>query len=331
MAITMPTGTFVWIASADSTHTSLSLPVPPGAAAGDVLVIAASAERAEIPVVRLNNATTGLTVVRSESSTNICAVFAWKRLGAAELTAPVTVTNSAARRQSLSLLLIKGANDPSFVNQPISLQASGVSAKTGPGWTPSADNALAVGLWAIARPITPYTGYSFTSTAPFVERTEATSAYATGINATTFTSSRLLGAGSSGIAQAGETIHCTTSPFDSMATVLVFSPQASVGNPQPHISILQPMAVIDCTGTTAANGGALNFTISPSVGVIEHSEGYFAVPQTTVPQIYNVTIIETGGGSTISQVTVPALPSSGGTGGNGTGVEIVRWHSGGWV
>lgn len=331
MAISMPTGTFVSTVSPAPGNTTASInnPVPSGASAGDVLVICAATAFSEIPTVRFNNATTGLTVFRSEASTNLSTVFAWKRLGAADLTGNVSVTNSTLRRQSLSLLIVRGATDPTFVNKPFDSATTGIATTTGPTWTPPADNALMLGLWALARPVSPYTGYSFTTSA--FERTEATSQYTGNINATTYTSSRLLGVSTSGVAQAGETITATSAPFDAMGSALVFAPQAVVGNPQAHISILQPMAVIDCTGTTPANGGALSFTISPSVGVIEHSEGYFAVPQTTVPQIFNVTIIETGGGSTVSQVTVPALASGGGSGGTGTGVEIVRWHSGGWV
>lgn len=326
MAIVQPAGTYVSTASTGSTTSSISLTVPALAKAGDILVICAVAERAEIPVVRLNNST-NLTNIRSESSVNISAWFGWRRLVASDLGGSVTVTNSAARRQSLSLQIVENAMDPTFVNQPVSLQPAGVTTKTGPTWTPTVDNSLAVGLWAIARPISPYTGYSFTTAAPFVERTEATSTYATGINATTYTTARLLAAGSANSQQAGNSITCTSAPYDSMSTVLVFAPTTSTSNPQPNVEVHTPMAIIDCTGSLPGNNGTLSYSISPSAGVIEAKEGYFAVPQTATPQVFNITITETGGGIATTPVTVPA--AGGGTG-TKTGVEIVRWQFGAW-
>jgi hypothetical protein len=329
MAVSIPTGGAASVASSTSTTTTISVTVPSVAQAGDILLIAGMAERAEIPTVRLNNATTGLVTGRSESSVNISVLFAWKRLTSADLNGSVAVFNTAARRQAIGLLLVRGAQDPVFSNHPFDGQSSTESAKTPGTYTPAANSSLVVSTWAIARVITPYTGYTFSSSAPWAERIEKSGTYASAIEPTIYLTTNQLGTGTAGVPQANVTVTSTTTSWDSITSTVVFAPSAAA-NPTARASVIQPIAEINATGSTTGAGGTLTYSISPSAGVSQPDPGIFLVPYTNSPQTFTITVSETGGGSSTVQATVPAAPSSG-TITNTTGVETVRFTSGAWI
>lgn len=329
MAISIQGTGWTSAASNSNTTTTVSTVVPSTAGAGDLLLIAAVAERAEIPTVRLNNSTTGITIGRSEASTNISVVYAWKRLSAADLGGTVTMVNTAARRQALGTVMVRGALDPTFVNHPFDGQSSSVNAKTPAPWTPTANSSLGVALWGMARVISPYIGYTFTASAPWVERVETSGTYTGGIEPTVYIATELLGGGTANVAQTNLTVTATTASWDSMPTTVVLAPSAAA-NPVARATVIQPIAEINATASTASSGGTLSYSINPSVGVTQPDPGIFLVPYTNSPQVFTITVSESGGGTSTVQATVPAAPSSGNIT-NTTGVETMRFVSGAWI
>lgn len=329
MSVSIPTGGWASVASPDSTTATQSLIVPTAASAGDVLLIAAIAERTEVPTVRLNGVTTGLTIGRSESSVNISTVLTWKRLTAADLGGTVAIVNTALRRQALGVVILRGSLDPVFTNHPFSGQATATTAKTPPSYTPAFNNSVAITAWGIARVISPYTGYTFTGSSPWVERVEASAQYTGNINPTVYLASNLLGTGTASVAQTNVTLTATTASWDSMTSTVVFAPSAAA-NPTARATVIQPIAEINATASTPGAGGALTYSISPSVGITQPDPGIFLVPYTNSVQNFTVTVTEAGGGSSTVQASVPASPGSTSIT-NTTGVETVRFHSGAWI
>lgn len=329
MAVLAPAGGWVSVASSLSTTTTLSLTVPSVASAGDVLLIVGVAERAEIPVLRLNNVTTGLTTGRSESSTNISTLTVWKRLAASDLGGTISIVNTAARRQALSAIVVTGALDPVFTNHPFSGQTSTTQSKTAPSYTPGFNSSLVVSAWTIARVISPYTGYTFTASSPWVERVEASGSYTGGIEPTVYLATNTLGSSTAAVAQTNVTVTATTASWDSMTSTVVFAPSAAA-NPTARATVIQPIAEIDATGSTSGSGGALTYSITPSVGITQPKPGIFLVPYTNSVQNFTITVTEAGGGSSTVQASVPASPGSTNIT-NTTGVETVRFVSGAWI
>lgn len=95
---------------------------------------------------------------------------------------------------------------------------------------------------------------------------------------------------------------------------------APAGTPTAILAMYHDVFVIDATGSTAAFGGALSYSISPSTGVTTLAPGLFAGTMPTTARPYTVTVTEAGNATTASAtVTVPGATST-----SGTGIHILR-------
>lgn len=97
--------------------------------------------------------------------------------------------------------------------------------------------------------------------------------------------------------------------------------------PSVSTTITPGYAKVDATGSAAVNGGTLSYSMSPSTGVLQPTTGVFYVPQTSSAQTFTLTVTESGGSSTNSSVTVPALVSAASS---GTSVLTQRYIGGSW-
>lgn len=101
----------------------------------------------------------------------------------------------------------------------------------------------------------------------------------------------------------------------------------SPGGPAISTSVSGTYALLDATGSTSVNGGALSYSISPSTGSFQLSTGKFIVPMTTTASSVSLTVSEAGGGSTSRSVAIPALVTAASS---QTTVMIQRYVAGAW-
>lgn len=97
--------------------------------------------------------------------------------------------------------------------------------------------------------------------------------------------------------------------------------------PSVSTTITPGYAKLNATGSTAVNGGALTYSLSPSTNVIQPSTGIFYVPQASTATTYTLTVSESGGGSTSKSVTIPALTAASSS---QTTVMTQRFIGGAW-
>lgn len=88
----------------------------------------------------------------------------------------------------------------------------------------------------------------------------------------------------------------------------------STSPPVENTTVITGIAIIDASGSTAASGGALTYSISPSTGTSQLASGVFMVPRGTSSTTYTVTVVEAGGGTASAAVNVPAAGAYGYTG-----------------
>lgn len=286
-----------------SSALSISVTMPSGAASGDAVLVVAASERAEVPTVTIGGSSTGIVNDRSTSTTNLSVLYAWKRLGSTDVGATITATNTANRIHALAVLVVRGTNDPTFTDGAFIAAANSVYTATGPSVTPSADSALLAGLWAFDYPVSPYSGYTWTST--WTEQVEADGTYTTAINPTAFITTKQLGTGTSGAAVAGEVVTNTGQKFEAIPSVAILTPAVTTPPSPPTAKVTGTVgqAVIDATGSTTTNGGTLSYAISPA-GPVQLAPGIWRVTQGNTAATYTVTVTETSSAGTASkQVT----------------------------
>ncbi len=331
MAISIPgTGGTSTATTGTSYALSTSASVPVGALVGDVLFVVATSERGEIPTVTLGSGGT-FTTIRSELSTNLSMVVAWRRLTSADLTSAVTMTNTAQRRQALGMVIVRGAGDPVSITQAFTLASNGVLSKTGPAPTPTADNSLSVGLWGIVPNNGTYTGYNFTSS--YTERCEADAVYPSGLNPTSLIDATLWGTGTAGVAQAGDTVSNTIGKFDSMGTVATLAPSTNVpptasAGPDQTVSVGTAVTLTgtasDSDGTVAtvawaaASGNPATVTLSGA----STTTATFTAPSTPGDYTFTFTATDNSGASTTDTMVVHV---------NGSAPSVVATVAGGYA
>lgn len=112
---------------------------------------------------------------------------------------------------------------------------------------------------------------------------------------------------------------------------MIFALTEDVVSQPPNLVVTKTegYAVLDATGSTASQGGALSYAISPTTGVFSIAAGKWAVPMSsTGPTIYTVTVTESGSGLTDNTPQVTVSQFSTGVGASQTGeMEVVRWSA----
>lgn len=330
MSLSIPGGGWGAVAtgnSASSSSLSLALPGSGGLLAGDVLLIQAVAERAEIPTLTLSNGA-ALSTIRSEAHTDLSVRFSWRRLSSADLSATIRMANTAARRQALGWVVVRQATDPQFVNQAFdgAQGGTGVSTKNGPSFVVPGDPVIAVSLWAVAASQAPYTGRTIT-TEWAGKRYAVAAGYTGGINPA-ITCDGLLITAANGQANNGESITVSGGSYESLNTLAVFQQQGAAATPPTVVAKTVPGTIIDATGSAPGQGGTITYTISPTTAVTTLSPGVWSAAP-TVQTTYTITGTESGTGlKDTAQVTVTP-PSGGGT--TSGRVNSYRSNGSGWT
>lgn len=148
-------------------------------AAGDFLTVSVSCERTTI--IPTLSGIPGLTIVKSEASTESTHVIATKRIAPSDLAATVTATVSAGRRMAIGLIVEKDVADPVWVHQAYSLNTPGATTVVGPNGTTAAASSSLLAVHNIFTNAAPWVN-SGTPEAGWTEVVDRSSGLTTGAN-----------------------------------------------------------------------------------------------------------------------------------------------------
>lgn len=182
--------------------TTLSIPIPSGAAVDDLAMILFANERgSQLPTVTAPTA--GVQVGDTVGSTNIGITVAWKRLTAGDLGGVITATYAVSRQLSGGISVWRGAADPTFTNSSTVFDSGGAAAGTitTPSVTPSAADVVLLGFIAWSPVAAPWVR-TLAPASGWTEEFEDTSGTGTAISGHSTIAHRTL-VGQSGVLQTG--------------------------------------------------------------------------------------------------------------------------------
>ena len=180
--------------------TTLTYVIPASVMYGDLCLITVGSERSGLPTVTFP--TSGYTSSQSVANgTTNTSEKGWKRMGFNDLGGNITITMAAARRMALAVGFYRGSLDPTFTHGALQVNANGDLATECPNVTPSAADAMLVGMAALYDPIAPFPR-TFSPSAGWTERAESGSQSTTTNNGYAYHADKLL-SGGSGVSQTG--------------------------------------------------------------------------------------------------------------------------------